>query len=122
MLLVDLLVPRTLQYFSAFQMYSDGKITDLQLYWYDDTSDQRPDLNAQWHAVNHPTHITDEKCTLFEAAVPFTTRYLRIDCRNSGAHGCLSYIELHGLKGYAARPENAARFLKATQSSGCKLA
>ncbi|MCB9744573.1 MAG: hypothetical protein H6741_17740 [Alphaproteobacteria bacterium] len=91
----------------VFQMYSDGKTTHLRLSTHPDTGAAAPAWDdAGWQAVVDETFISaGREIDVFTVAGPTaletgeqTTRYLKVEVRNDGAHGDDFYTELRALK------------------------
>eukprot|EP00698_Gefionella_okellyi_P024372 TRINITY_DN8573_c0_g1_i1.p1 TRINITY_DN8573_c0_g1~~TRINITY_DN8573_c0_g1_i1.p1 ORF type:complete len:468 (-),score=51.35 TRINITY_DN8573_c0_g1_i1:56-1327(-) len=115
LLVVDMLKPRRIGMFSAFQMYSDGKCTHMEIFAHPRLSEPCPQpTDPEWYSVgaeqvmNHPLEDDLPEQAVSPAhkwtVTPFTSRYLRINARNDGRYGDGYYIEFKGLKAFRPRP------------------
>lgn len=91
----------------VFQMYSDGKTTHLRLYVHGDQGAAAPAWDdSGWQAAGEETFISaGREIDVYTVAGPTTletgaqtTRYLKVEVRNDGAHGDDFYTELRSLK------------------------
>jgi hypothetical protein len=109
-LVVDLQTARTINRFSVFQTFSDGKTTHIRVYQHSSTSATVPAYNdAGWVAVMPETSVTAGLNDTANqriasptkiAVTSFTSRYLKIEVRNDRSLGNPTYIELKGIKAF----------------------
>lgn len=109
-LIVDLNQLRTINTFKVFQMFSDGKITGIQIFrnseytgstapnyssggWVEVTSG----LTTVGTGTNNTTYISNPTSI---SVSDFQTRYIMIYAYNNGAYSYSSYIELKGIKAF----------------------
>ncbi|MFM7171500.1 MAG: hypothetical protein ACKO4U_00485, partial [Caldilinea sp.] len=95
-LVVDLLDVRTIDRFSVFQMFSDGKTTHIQFFKHSATVSAPDYTDTGWVAVEDE-HVVDaglNDSSLGRIASPtkisvtaFSTRFLKISVRNDGSYG-----------------------------------
>ena len=109
-LVVDLLDVRTIDRFSVFQMFSDGKTTHIQFFKHSATVSAPDYTDTGWVAVEDERVVDAglNDSTLGRIASPtkisvtaFSTRFLKISVRNDGRYGGSDYIELKGVKAFA---------------------
>lgn len=104
-LVIDLQGMTNILNISVFQMFSDGKITQIALAGHAETGNTPPDaLGAGWSeflpvslvgpGTDHGSYVSGP--TKF--TVDATTRYVKIMAYNDGSYGSGSYIELKGIK------------------------
>lgn len=109
-LIVDLNQLRTINTFKVFQMFSDGKITGIQIFrnseytgstapnyssggWVEVTSG----LTTVGTGTNNTTYISNPTSI---SVSDFQTRYIMLYAYNNGAYSYSSYIELKGIKAF----------------------
>jgi hypothetical protein len=113
-LVIDLLAVKSFNQLNIFQMFSDGKITHLQLYSHPSSSAAYPvNTDSGWASVASEIvvgtgisgyqgfsitngSVVSNPTVLSFAAI--TSRYLKIHVRNTGVLGSNQYIEIGGLK------------------------
>lgn len=95
---------------SVFQMFSDGKLTDVRIFAHTSTEDGAPswddagwtELTAGFTGVGPGALVTNSPHTVTSPAVlalPETAaRYIRIDGANNGAYGSNNYVEMRSVK------------------------
>lgn len=107
-LVVDMQAVRTLARFSVFQMFSDGKTTQVYVYSHANTSSAPANTDAGW--VQQGGVITIGAGSYVAPYIyapgtmtvtPFTTRFLKIRAHNDGSQSSSGYIELKGIKGFS---------------------
>ena len=113
-LVIDLQQERTLDHFSVFQMFSDGKATHIQFFRHSAIGATPPlASDGTWIAVAAESVIgaglddtaNNRIADPTKITVPaFATRYLRIAVRNDGSQGSSTYIELKGVKAFYTAP------------------
>ena len=113
-LVIDLQQERTLDHFSVFQMFSDGKATHIQFFRHSAIGATPPlASDSAWSAVAAESVIdaglndmaNNRIANPTKITVPaFTTRYLRIAVRNDGRYLSPGYIELKGVKAFYTVP------------------
>ncbi len=114
-LVVDLLKVRTINEFKIFQMFADGKTTQIQIYRNSNfLGNTKPASNSGgWvavtgiEAVGAGTTVFDPSAGITYIANPktvttsdFSTRYIKIHAYNDGSLGSINYIELKGIKAF----------------------
>lgn len=110
-LIVDLGAARTIGSFSVFQMFSDGKVTHVQIFAHSSSADPHPaqtdgawaELTAGMTQVGAQT-VVDDRVTdplRINLVAPVSTRYLKIHAKNDGSLGNPSYIEIRSIKAFA---------------------
>jgi hypothetical protein len=105
-LVLDLQDVKTFNALSAFQMFSDGKLTELSMfYWPENNSAIPASSNTEWIPLFSNELIgpgaqsgnTVSDPTLFEFE-SIQSRYIMFHAYNSGIYGSNTYIEIRSLK------------------------
>ena len=108
-LVIDMHQVRTINQFSVFQMFFDGKTTGIQIYKNTEFLDSRQPLSFDpgWVAVtnietveqgtNNQTYISDPTIITPTAC---STRYIMLHVYNDGSYGDNDFIELKGIKAF----------------------
>ena len=111
-LVVDLRQIRTITRASVFQMFSDGKTTHIALASHPSTISTPPDaFDSGWTVFLPPTSVgpgEDHDTFVSDPShfdVSASTRYIKIMAFNDGSYGNENYIELKGVKLFAAESE-----------------
>jgi hypothetical protein len=118
-LVVDLQDVKTFNALSAFQMYSDGKLTQLSMFYWPAGNLEAPASSSQnWVSVfqnqnisagsNQNNEVTNP--TIFEFN-PLQSRYLMFHCYNDGTLGQSAWIEVRSLKLFNKTINNTSQVL-----------
>ena len=98
----------------VFQMFSDGKTTNIRFYSHPDRGDTPPAWDdAGWQSLGDFSAVGAGESVGGDPTIvdmptviplpPTVSRYFRIDVQNDGAHGSADYIELRSVKMFAPR-------------------
>ena len=109
-MVIDLGAIRTFDELRVFQMFSDGKTTGVRFAIHSSTSGSHPTWSdGGWQTITGFQAVSagaqqgnDVTSPTVIAVGSRTTRYLRVEAQNSGAHGSPSYIELRSIKMFSA--------------------
>jgi hypothetical protein len=120
-LILDMLQVRSINLFKVFQMFADGKTTQLQLFANNNYlgNDRPGDLSAGWYPVSNIENIGagitgyDQSTGQSYVTMPttintalFSSRYLKLHVYNDGSLGSLNFIELKGIKAFCFNGSN----------------